>query len=240
MPLLEDPRIKWWIFNLIIQQLLGINMVSKLFKAGTEISLTINDVSFKAEVARQAKGKVFEKIKIPLEWKSALNDFDIGCECIVSCKVDDQTYKQYKMIMMEKELDGIHPVIFLKMFKEFEKYSELRKHTRIKTFIFTIISENESLEEKINQGNAIDGTISDVSKKGCLLMSIHSFKLNHCLQLVFSLLDEGPQLKIKCLVKNKRKSHMEKSFYYGLEFMDLGAKEEEAIQTLINDFSRQG
>jgi c-di-GMP-binding flagellar brake protein YcgR len=215
-------------------------MGSKLFKAGAEISLTIDDVSFKAEVGRQTKEKVFEKIKIPLEWKNALKDFDIGCECIVSCKMDDQTYKQYKMILMEKELDGIHPIIHLKMFKEFEKYSELRKDTRIKTFIFTTISENESLEEKINQENGIDGTISDVSKKGCLLMSEHSFNLNHCLQIVFSLLDEGPQLKIKCLVKNKRKSHMERCFYYGLEFLNLETKEEEAIQTLIKDFNRQG
>ena len=214
-------------------------MGSKLFKAGTEISLTINDVSFKAEVGRQTKGNAFEKIKIPLEWKNSLNDFDIGCECIVSCKMDDQTYKQYKMIMMEKELDGIHPIIYLKLFKEFEKYSELRKHNRIKTFVFTIISENESLEEKINQENAIDGTISDVSNKGCLLMSEHSFNLNRCLQLVFSLLDESPQLKIKCLVKNKRKSHVERCFYYGLEFLDMGTKEDEAIHTLMNDFNRQ-
>ncbi len=48
-------------------------MVSKLFKAGTEISLTIDDVSFKAEVARQTKGKVFEKI-LELDGPVCLNE----------------------------------------------------------------------------------------------------------------------------------------------------------------------
>ncbi len=199
-----------------------------------KINLTIDDVSFKTEVGRAPKGDDLQKIKVPLEWKNAIKGWDIGAECLLSYREDEKTYMQYKMILIEKQLDQTNPFLLLKPFKESGQRSELRKHKRIKAFIFTIISGEQKVEGEINQGKALNGTISDVSPEGCLLMSEEPFDVNQYINLVINLVDEEPPLKMKCKIMSQRKSHIEKCIFYGLKFEDVEKREQEAIVLLID------
>lgn len=215
-------------------------MEPKNLKSGMGVHLTIEDVSFKTEVGRQPKKNDLQKIKLPLEWKNAVKDFGVGSECLLSYQDDKKACMQVKMILMEKNLDQNDPFILLKPYTEEKKRCELRKHTRIKAFIFAIISKKEGAKgEEIEDGDAINGTISDVSLEGCMLMSDHSFKANQNIRLVFDLSDEEPAVKIKCQIMNQRKSHIEECFFYGLKFKELGAYEQKIITSLIDEINTQ-
>lgn len=215
-------------------------MEPKKLKSGMGVHLTIDDVSFKTEVGRQPKKNDLQKIKLPLEWKSAVEGLGVGSECLLSYQDDKQASMQVKMILMEMNLNQTDPFILLKPYTEVKKRSELRKHTRIKAFIFAIISKKEGAKgEEVENGDAISGTISDVSMDGCMLMSDHSFEANQNIRLVFDLSDEDPAVKIKCQIMNQRKSHIKECFFYGLKFKELGAKEQKIITSLIDEINTQ-
>lgn len=206
-------------------------MTSKPFKSGTKINLSIGDVSFKGVIKRQSKGDDLQKAEILSEWKNAVKDLEVGCECVLTCEAEDQTFMQYKMILLEKELDQTSPVLLLKPYQELGKRGDLRKHERIKAFVFANLSAKDGLDRETDKEKALSGTISDISVGGCLLMSDHSFKIDDYLLLVFTVSDNNAQIKVKAQIKNLRRTHIEECFFYGLEFVELDNAGQETIKS---------
>lgn len=208
--------------------------MSKPLKSGTKINISKGDVSFKGVIKRSSKTDDLQKIEIPAEWKDIIKGLEVGDECLLTCN-EDQTFLQYKMIIMEKELSQLCPVLLLKPFKELKKRTELRKHKRIKAFIFTTLSKENNVDLEKKKETALNGTVSDISLGGCSLMSEQSFKINDKLWLIFELMDKETFINVQGMIRNLRKSHIEKCFYYGMEFIDLGTKEREAILSFAEE-----
>lgn len=197
--------------------------------------MSVDDASFKVFVRRQSKKDDLKKIEVPSEWRDAVKDLEIGSECMLTSEKEDQTYTQYRMILIEKQLEQLCPILLLKPYKELKKHSEWRQHNRINAFIFTILSDEDDLDLDKSKEKPFHGTISDISTGGCSLMSDNLFNVASHIWLVFSLIDDGVAIKVKCQIKSRRKSHIEKCYFYGLEFRELSTAEIEMIRSYIEN-----
>lgn len=209
-------------------------MVSELLKSGEEINMTVGDASFKVSLEEQSRKDGLKKIEVPLEWKDAVKDLEIGSKCILTSENEEHTFIQYRTILVEKQLEQLCPILLLKPDKELKKHSEFRHHNRVNAFVFTMFSAEDDVDLDISKEKSLHGTISDISIGGCLLMSEQSLNVSDHIWLVLSIRDE-PSIKIKCQIKSRRKSHIEKCYFNGLEFIELSRAETEMIRSYIKD-----
>ncbi len=211
------------------------NMVTKPLKSGREINITSGDISLKGVIGRLSKKDDLQKIEIPTEWKDTANGIEIGSECLLTSEKDGEDFTQYKMILMEKKLDETKPILLLKPFQEVKKHNELRQQERVKAFIFTVVSGKEGEVSNATEEKAIAGTLSDVSTGGCLLMSNHFFNVSDTIWLESDLMEGESVIRMKSIVRNRRQTHIEKSYFYGIEFLNLGPHEKGVIEAYLDN-----
>lgn len=205
-------------------------MFSNKLKTGLEVHINIGNVALKGLIESQENNII--KIVIPSHWRNVIKDLKIDSACTLTCKSEKGNYLRYKMILVNKLFTAILPEIQLKPVNEAKEQADLREHKRIEIFVFT---EASNTGIKIGEKAPHTATITNISMGGCLTMSNYDYNTEDCIWLVFGLADETcVPLTVKCRIKNKRQAPIEKSFYYGLEFVEIGSAEKEKIRAFID------
>ena len=206
-------------------------MGDKGFKSGMEINLQCSGISFKGTIARSSKKDPSIKINVPFQWTNAIDKLKPGDECLIQYKPDQSTYEEHKMILMEKKITPKkNPILSLQPFKKIGERGNLRRHKRVETFILAKIGEGGT--ESFS-----DGTISDISLSGCLLMTCNIIKIDQSIQLFFELPEDDTPIEITGVIKHLRKSHYECAQYYGVEFQVTEHDIKSKLKSLVEDYS---
>jgi len=103
----------------------------------------------------------------------------------------------------------------------------LRRHRRLDSFILAQINAGET-------GEAItDGTVSNISESGCLLMTAVTLTIGQEITVLFDLPEDGGRIEAKGVVRNIRKSQYEDVHNYGIEFLNIEPDMSKKLRFLV-------
>ena len=167
-------------------------------------------------------------------------DISKGVQCVVRYLFDGNLYG-FETVVIKLQFDPI-PLLFLKYPQNIENVS-LRKNKRVPSFIPVKVAvtaspdgeQNGDQQEEDSQSpdtsEVYDGTILDISKSGCQLSMKNDLKLNSEISLTFTLPPQQTIEKLKCYVRNSRKS--KDSCMIGIEFDFSESKD---IKNIFDEF----